>query len=61
MYAEPVSRYMIKTSREESSTVVQDVPERKAALGINRSTDDHEGNGHRRVAEENELTEGRRR
>ena len=49
---------MIKALREESSTVVRDVLERKAALGINRSTDDHEGDGHRRAAEENELTEG---
>ena len=52
---------MIKASREESSAVVQDALERKAALGINRSTDDREGDGHRRAAEENELTEGRRR
>ena len=60
MYAEPISRYIIKASREESSAVVRDALERKAALGINRSTDDREG-GHRRAAEENELTEGRRR
>ena len=61
MYVEPVSCYIMKASREESSAVVRDAPERKAALGINRSTDDREGNGHRRAAEENELTEGRRR
>ena len=61
MYVEPVSHYIIKASREESSAVVRDVLERKAALGINRSTDDREGDGHRQVAEENELIEGRRR
>ena len=61
MYAEPVSRYIIKASREESSAVVRDALERKAALGINRSTDDREGDGHRQAAEENELTEGQRR
>ena len=61
MYAEPVSRYIIKASREESSAVVQGAQERKTALGINRSTDNREGDGHRRAAEENELTEGRRR
>ena len=58
MHAEPISRYIIKASREESSAVVQDALERKAALGINRSTDDREGDGHRRAAEENKLTEG---
>ena len=61
MYAEPVSRYIIKASREESSAVVRDALERNDALGINRSTDNREGDGHRRAAEENGLTEGRRR